>query len=76
MRLKIILIAVLAILLVVFAMQNTEVVVTKLWFWEIKSPRALLILTSMIAGIVIGMVSSMERIKIKHKKKESKKEQD
>jgi uncharacterized integral membrane protein len=76
MKYKIILITVLAMLLVVFAMQNTEVVVTKLWFWEIKSPRALLILTSMIAGIVIGMVSSIERIKIKHKKKESKKEQD
>lgn len=71
MRLKIILITVLVILLVVFALQNTEVVITKLWFWEIKTPRALLILLSMISGIVIGMVSSLERAKRKHTRKES-----
>jgi uncharacterized integral membrane protein len=78
MKYKIILIAVLAILLVVFALQNTEVVITKLWFWEIKTPRALLILLSMLGGLIIGMVTSVERIKRKHKRKEETKvkEQD
>lgn len=71
MRIKIILIFLLAILLVIFALQNTEVVITKLLFWEIKSPRALLILSSMICGIIIGMVSSIERLKRKNKKKET-----
>lgn len=68
MRIKIIIITVLALLLVVFAIQNTEVVITKLYFWEIKIPRALLILLSVVGGIIIGMVTCFEKKKRKKKK--------
>ncbi len=55
---KIIVIILLILLLVIFALQNTEIVVIKLWFWEVKTPRALLILLCITMGVIIGMIAS------------------
>jgi len=56
MKIKTIIIIVLAILLIIFALQNTEVVNVRLWFWIIKIPRALLIFCCLAAGVIIGLM--------------------
>ena len=58
MKIKIIIIISLSLLLVIFALQNTEIVEVKLWFWLVKTPSALLILLSITMGVIIGMISS------------------
>jgi len=67
MRFKIIIIILLSLLLVIFALQNTEIVELKLWFWIVKTPSALLILLSIIMGVIIGMISSKCTFKIPKK---------
>ncbi|HKK42887.1 MAG TPA: LapA family protein [Bacteroidales bacterium] len=57
MKFKIITVIILLILLVVFALQNADIVHIKLWFWSVQIPGVLLILVSVSAGIIIGMIS-------------------
>jgi len=45
------------ILIVVFTLQNTEIVSIKLWFWVLKTPRALLIIASVAIGAFIGIIA-------------------
>jgi len=56
MRAKLIIITILALLLVIFAVQNTEVTVIKLWFWQLNMPRAILIFVSFAIGLIIGLL--------------------
>lgn len=63
MRLKIIIILLLVLLLATFALQNTEIVELKLWFWGVKIPSALLILICIAMGVIIGMIASGCNIK-------------
>jgi putative membrane protein len=58
MRFKIITIIALLLLLVIFALQNAEIVELKLWFWSVKTPGVLLILISVSVGVIIGMIAS------------------
>ncbi len=57
MKFKIVTVIILLILLVVFALQNADIVHIKLWFWSVDIPGVLLILVSVSAGIIIGMIS-------------------
>lgn len=76
-KLKIILILVFAILTVIFALQNTEIVTVEFYFWDINMPRALLILFSFALGLIIGLFltafskNKKEKAKINHKDKET-----
>ena len=56
MKAKTIIIILLTILLVIFALQNTEAVNVQLWFWNLQIPRALLIFCCMAAGVIIGLL--------------------
>jgi len=56
MKFKIVILIFFAIGLVVFALQNTEIVQIQLWFWKIQTPRALLILLCFSAGVIIGFI--------------------
>ncbi len=56
MKFKLILVILFAILLIIFALQNTEVVTVKLWFWETNTSRALLIFLCIAVGIFIGIL--------------------
>jgi lipopolysaccharide assembly protein A len=56
MRAKLIVITILALLLVIFAVQNTEVTVVKLWFWQMNMARAILIFVSFAIGLIIGLL--------------------
>jgi putative membrane protein len=56
MKAKIIIIVILAVLLIVFVLQNTTMVSIKFWFWELSIPRALLLFVCFAIGLVIGLI--------------------
>ena len=53
---KIVLASVLAVLMVVLVIQNTEVVAIKFLFWEFAMSRVILILLATMTGFVCGYV--------------------
>jgi uncharacterized integral membrane protein len=64
-----------AIILVIFTIQNADPVDLKLWFWEVKSSQALIILITLALGSVIGvLVSIPSRSKKKKEIEQLKKE--
>ena len=56
MKTRIIIAIIMSILLVIFTIQNTEIVNVKLYFWNPQIPRALLILICICIGIIIGVL--------------------
>ncbi|MEE4116641.1 MAG: LapA family protein [Marinilabiliaceae bacterium] len=56
MKIRTSIVIVFAVLIVIFTLQNTEVVSVKLWFWEVNTSRALLIIASIAIGIFFGML--------------------
>lgn len=56
MKIKTSLIILFALLIVIFTLQNTEVVSIKLWFWEVNTSRALIIIASVAIGTFFGML--------------------
>ncbi len=55
-RISLILLFVFAILIMVFTLQNTEIVNVKLLFWEFTTSRALLIVVSVAIGTLLGVL--------------------
>jgi len=47
---------IISILLVVFALQNAEPMVVDLWFWEVESFTALVVLVSFSIGAIVGLM--------------------
>jgi len=56
-KLKIASVAILAALLAIVIVQNTESVETKLWFWTLSMPRAALLFLHVLVGFVIGLLT-------------------
>ena len=56
MKTKIVIIIVLAVLLIIFVLQNTEIVVVNFWFWDLSLPRALLLFVTFAMGLIIGLI--------------------
>ena len=56
MKSKIVIIIVLAVLLIIFVLQNTDMVVVKFWFWDTSIPRALLLFVTFAVGLIIGLM--------------------
>jgi len=65
---KLIVVIVLAILIVIFVLQNAEIVSIRLWFWEANTSRALLIILCIAVGIIIGIIVPSSRKKVNSKK--------
>ena len=64
MKSKIVIIILLAVLLIIFVLQNTEMVIVKFWFWDASIPRALLLFVTFAVGLIIGlMVPSAQKSK-------------
>ena len=59
-RIKIIGISVLILLIVIVVLQNTERVDTRLLFFTITMPRALLLAATAAIGFIIGLMSSLK----------------
>ena len=67
----------LAVLLVIFALQNTESVILSLWFWEIQLSMAMLVLLTFGVGALTGVLFSTPTIiRSKRKAHQLKKEVD
>jgi uncharacterized integral membrane protein len=73
MRTKAIIILLLAILLIIFALQNTELVHVKLWFWGMDIPLALLIFVCFAIGVITGIIIPTSKGKKKSQPEEKKK---
>ena len=57
-RYKMITIAILALLGIIIILQNTDPVVTKLLFFSITMPRAILLMGTMLIGFALGVLVS------------------
>lgn len=57
-RFKIIVFAIVAILLVIVVLQNTETVETKFLLLTIPMPRAVLLFVTALGGFVLGLVAA------------------
>ena len=64
-RIKIIGIGVLVLLIIIVVLQNTERVDTRLLFFTITMPRALLLAATAALGFIIGLMSSLKISKSK-----------
>jgi len=58
-RAKTISLAILALLVIVVVLQNTETVRPKLLFWSVAMPRAVLLLVTLLAGFALGMLARL-----------------
>jgi putative membrane protein len=67
MRTRIIISILLAILLVVFTIQNSEIITVRLYFWDTNIPGALLFLICLCIGVFIGILIPVKK---KHSEKE------
>jgi len=56
MKTKIVTIILLTVLLIIFVLQNTEMVIINLFLWDFSIPRALLIFVCFAMGLVIGLL--------------------
>lgn len=67
----------LAILLVVFTLQNSESIAIKMFFWNINIPLAILILVCLLVGYLLPHISYIPRIwKLKSELSRTKKEKE
>ncbi len=57
-KLKVVAIALLALVVVVVVLQNTQAVDTKLLFFTVTMPRAALLFGTLIIGFVIGVLTA------------------
>ena len=65
MKTKVIIIILLAVLLIIFVLQNTETVNINVFFWDLSIPRALLLFVCFAMGLIIGLIIPSSRIKKK-----------
>lgn len=63
MKIKVFIIIFLAILLIVFVLQNTEIVNVNFFFWDLNIPRALLIFVCFAMGLIFGLLIPSSRSK-------------
>ena len=67
MSARFIAILVLIALVVIFIFQNLEVVKVSFLFWEISSPRALMIFITLVIGVIVGYLSNKGKPLLKKK---------
>jgi len=58
MKTKTIIIAIVAILLLIIVLQNTQVVSLRLFFWTISMSRIILLALTLIVGFVLGYAAA------------------
>ncbi len=68
MQRSLIIALILAIIVVIFALQNSDTVLVKLWFWEVQSSVALVMLIILLIGAILGVLFSLPSIFRKNKK--------
>tara|TARA_R110002049_G_scaffold303774_1_gene498362 strand:+ start:1744 stop:1983 length:240 start_codon:yes stop_codon:yes gene_type:complete len=61
MKLKTIIVLLFIGLIVIFSLQNTEVIDVKFFIWEISLSRVLMILGSFFVGVLVGILLFIKR---------------
>lgn len=56
MKTKVVIIVLLAILLIIFVLQNTEAVKIDFFLWHFNMPMALLLFVCFAVGLIIGLI--------------------
>ncbi len=67
---------ILAVVIVIFALQNSQAIVVKLWFWEFESSLALIMVIVLLLGGVMGVCFSLPAVFRRNRKIEARKKQD
>jgi len=57
------------VIIVVFSLQNSEVIDVKFFIWKLSISRVLVILGSFVIGIVVGILMSMKKRYLSNSKK-------
>ena len=68
-KLRLIVTLVLAVLVVIVVLQNTEAVETHLLFATVTMPRAVLLLTTVLVGFALGILTALVWMRKQHKPK-------
>ena len=58
-KLKAVVLVILALFGMVIVLQNTEIVETRILFWSISMPRAVLLLGTSLIGFAVGIIASV-----------------
>lgn len=66
-HLSLILLMIFALLLVIFAIQNSHDVVIRLWFWRFETSMALALVISIIAGFLLCSLYTLPLLQSKNK---------
>lgn len=63
MRWKLILVLVFLILLIIFTVQNYEVISIQFFLWSFQTSRTIVILATFVIGVLVGLIISFRRKK-------------
>ncbi len=66
-KIRLLLLVLIAVLLVVFSIQNSHEVVIKLWFWRLQTSMVIAIVISIISGIILTSLYLWPIISYKNK---------
>jgi lipopolysaccharide assembly protein A len=66
-HLKLIILMIIALLLVVFAIQNAHTVVIKLWFWQFHASMALALIICIVSGLLLSFLYFLPLLQRKDK---------
>ncbi|MFO7924423.1 MAG: LapA family protein [Bacteroidales bacterium] len=66
-HIKLILLMIFALLLVVFAIQNSNEVVIQLWFWKFRTSMALAFVICIVSGFLLSFLYSLTLLHNKNK---------
>ncbi|MDP4187531.1 MAG: LapA family protein [Bacteroidota bacterium] len=58
---------IIAVIMVIFAIQNAGEIVVNLWFWQVKSSLVFILLFTFILGAIFGLVFSIPTLNQKKK---------
>jgi uncharacterized integral membrane protein len=64
---RLVLLIVLAVLLVVFAIQNSHEVIIKLWFWNFRTSLALALVISILSGFLLSLIYYLSLVSYKNR---------
>ena len=67
MHWKLIILLVLSVVLVIFAVQNYEVVSIQFLFWSFQTSRAIILIGTFIIGVLVGLMVSFLKGRQSHK---------
>jgi putative membrane protein len=68
MKFKTILAVLIALIIVIFSLQNAEVTDIKFFFWQLSASRVIIILGSFGIGVLVGILASAKRRFVNTKK--------